>query len=145
MVRKSVLFSLAIVALVSIVTINSQAQSVLTHHVREVTHNGQAQSLGRLPANQIMQLDVVLPFSDQDGLDAFLKDLYDPSSPSYHHYLTVRQFTDRFGPSQESYDAVIRFLNANGFTVVGGTRDGMDVQIKGPVSAVEKAFHVNMH
>jgi kumamolisin len=145
MVRKSVSFSLAIAALVSIVTINSQAQSVLTHHVREVTLNGQAQSLGRLPANQIMQLDVVLPLSDQAGLDAFLKDLYDPSSPSYHQYLKVKQFTDRFGPTQEEYDAVIRFVNANGFTVVGGTRDGMDVQIKGPVSSVEKAFHLSMH
>jgi kumamolisin len=126
-------------------TIDSQAQNVLTRHVREVTFNGQAQSLGRLPSTQIMQLDVVLPLSDQAGLDAFLKDLYDPSSPSYRNFLTVGQFTDRFGPSQEEYDAVIRYVTANGFTVVGGTRDGMDVQIKGPVSAVEKAFHLTMH
>jgi len=109
------------------VTINSQAQSVLTRHVREVTLNGQAQSLGRLSATQIVQLDVVLPLSDQAGLDAFLNDLYDPASPSYRNFLTVGQFTERFGPSQEEYDAVVRFANANGFTVVGGTRDGMDV------------------
>jgi kumamolisin len=145
MVRKSVLFLLAIAALVSVVTVNSQAQSVLTHHVRDVTYNGQAQPLGRLPANQIMQLNVVLPLSDQAGLDAFLKDLYDPSSPSYHQYLSVAQFTERFGPSQEEYDAVVHFAQANGFTVVGGSHDGMDVQIKGPVSSVEKAFHVNIH
>jgi len=144
MVRRSCLFLLAIAALVSMVTINSQAQSVLTRHVREVTLNGQAQSLGRLSATQIVQLDVVLPLSDQAGLDAFLNDLYDPASPSYRNFLTVGQFTERFGPSQEEYDAVVRFANANGFTVVGGTRDGMDVQIKGPVSAVEKAFHVTM-
>jgi kumamolisin len=92
-----------------------------------------------------MQLDVVLPLSDQAGLDAFLKDLYDPSSPSYHQYLTVAQFTARFGPTQEQYDAVVHFAQANGFTVLGGSRDGMDVQIKGPVSSVEEAFHVNMH
>jgi len=144
MVRRSCLFLLAIAALVSMVTINSQAQSVLTRHVREVTLNGQAQSLGRLSATQIVQLDVVLPLSDQAGLDGFLNDLYDPASPSYRNFLTVGQFTERFGPSQEEYDAVVRFANANGFTVVGGTRDGMDVQIKGPVSAVEKAFHVTM-
>ena len=45
---------------------------------------------------------------------------------------------------RQDYDAVVRFAKANGFTVVGGTRDGMDVQIVGPVSAVEKAFHVTM-
>jgi len=54
MVRKSVLFSLAIVAL-GIVTIYSQAQSVLTHHVREATRNGRAKSLRRLPADQVLQ------------------------------------------------------------------------------------------
>jgi subtilase family serine protease len=35
-------------------------------------------------------------------------------------------------------------LQASGFTVVGGSRDGMDVQIEGPVSAIETAFHVSM-
>ncbi len=39
---------------------------------------------------------------------------------------------------------MVRFAKANGFAVVGGSRDGMDVQIKGPVSAVEAAFHVTM-
>jgi kumamolisin len=56
----------------------------------------------------------------------------------------VAKFTERFGPTQQDYDAVVRFAKANGFAVVGGTRDGMDVQIKGPVSAIETAFHVKM-
>jgi len=57
------------------------------------------------------------------------------------HFLTVPEFTERFGPTQADYDAVVRFAKANGFTVTGGSRDGMDVQIAGPVSAVESAFH----
>ena len=40
-------------------------------------------------------------------------------------------------PPEQDYDAVVKFAKANGFTVIGGTRDGMDVQVKGPVSAVE--------
>ncbi len=145
MVRRIGLFSLTIVAMLSVATMNSQAQSVLTHHVREVTRSGEAQSIGQLPSDRIMTLDVVLPLSDQAGLDSFLKELYDPASPSYRHFLTVPEFTERFGPSQEAYDAVVDFARANGFTVVGGTRDGMDVQIKGPVSAVDAAFHISMH
>jgi subtilase family serine protease len=124
---------------------NSQAQSVLTHHVREATRTGAAQVIGRLPESQSLQLDVVLPLRDRAGLEAFLRDAYDPASPSYRHFLSVAQFTERFGPSQADYDAVVHFAAANGFAVVGGTRDGMEVQIKGPVSAVESAFHVTMH
>ena len=144
MVRKIGRFLLTIAVLMSVMTVNSHAQSMLTHHVREVTRTGEAQSLGRLPSDRIMSLDIVLALRDQAGLDSFLKELYDPASPSYRHFLTVPEFTARFGPTQQDYDAVVRFAKANGFEVVGGTRDGMNVQIMGPVSAVELAFHVNM-
>jgi len=123
-----------------------EAQSLppLTHHVRDVVMNGQAKLIGQLPPNQTMSLDVVLPLSDQAGLDAFVTAVNDPTSLAYRHFLTVPEFTERFGPSQADYDAVVRFLQANGFTVTGGTRDGMDVQIKGPVSAVQTAFNVTL-
>jgi subtilase family serine protease len=134
----------ALLSLLSLATTHSQAQSLSTRHVREVTRTGEAKPIGQLPPGQVMTLDVVLALRDPAGLEVFLKALYDPSSPSYRHFLTVPEFTERFGPSQEDYDAVIRLVRAQGFTVVGGTRDGMDVQIKGPVSAVDSAFHVTM-
>ncbi|MGO9453897.1 MAG: protease pro-enzyme activation domain-containing protein, partial [Candidatus Binataceae bacterium] len=118
--------------------------SLLTRHMREVTLNGQAPSVGRLPATQSMRLDIVLPLRNQTELENFLRELYDPASPSYRRFLTVREFTARFGPSQQDYDAVIRFAKANGFTVVGGSRDGMDVQLEGSVATIETAFHVTM-
>jgi len=117
---------------------------LLTRHVRPAVLNGQAQPVGHIPAAQIMQLDIVLPLSDQAGLDSLLSELYDPASPSYRHFLTVQEFTARFGPSQANYDAVVAFAKANDLTVFGGTRDGMDVQVKGSVSDVETAFHINM-
>jgi hypothetical protein len=91
-----------------------QAQGLLTHHVREVTKNGEAQRIGRLPTGQIVSLDVVLT-RDQAGLERFLKEVYDPTEPSYRHFLTVPEFTERFGPSQEDYDSVISFAKAHGF------------------------------
>jgi kumamolisin len=142
--RKSVSVFLAAVVFVSTATINLQAQSMMTRHVREAVWNGQAQQVGNLPAQQIMDLNIVLPLRDPAGLKSFLSDLYNPASPSYRRFLTVSQFTERFGPTQQDYDAVVLFAQRNGFTVVGGTRDGMNVQIRGPVSAVESAFHVSM-
>jgi subtilase family serine protease len=134
----------ALLSLLSFATTISQAQSMSTRHVREVVRTGEAKSVGQLPLKQVMTLDVVLPLRDPSGLESFLKQLYDPSSPSYRRFLTVPEFTERFGPTEQDYDSVVRFAEAHGFTVVGGTRDGMDVQIKGPVSAVESALHVTM-
>jgi subtilase family serine protease len=122
----------------------AQAQSLLTRHVREATLTGQAQSIGHLPATQSIRVDVVLPLRDQAGLDAFLEGLYDPSSSLYRHFLTVQEFTARFGPSAEDYDALVRFALARGFAIVGGSRDGMDLQLEGSVATIERAFHLSM-
>jgi len=137
---------LTIVAMVAGATLVCQAQpqSLLTRHVRDVVLNGQAPFIGRLPATQSIRFDIVLPVRDQAGLDGFLQKVYDSSSPFYRHYLTVKQFTETFGPRQEDWDAVIRFARTNGFTVMGGSRDAMDVQLKGSVADIEAAFHVTM-
>ena len=120
------------------------AQSVQTHHVRNVVATGDAAPVGRLPQNQVMQLDLVLPIRDSAGLKSFLADLYNPASPNYRHFLTPEQFTARFGPTVGQYNEVLRFANYYGLQVVGGSRDGMDVQVKGTVGAIESALHVSM-
>ena len=141
---QAVLTSCAVFAIACAMTLDSDAQSVLTHHVRDAVRTGAAQAIERVAPARIMNLDVVLPLRDPAGLEAMLGDLYDPSSPFYRHFLSVPEFTAKFGPTQKDYDALVAFVKANGFTVTGGTRDGMEVQIKGPVSAVETAFHVTI-
>jgi kumamolisin len=133
-----------VAAICIVAVINGQAQSVLTRHVREAVRTGEAPALGEMPANQAMQLDVVLPLSDPSGLKAFLRQVYNPASPSFRKFLTPAQFTARFGPTQADYDAAISYLEASGFTVVGGSRDGMEIQVKGTVEAVNRAFHLSM-
>lgn len=144
MIRRLGQSLLAIIAILAIGTINSHAQYFATHHVREVVRNGEVQPIGRLPENQTMTLNIVLALSNRAGLDQFLSELYDPNSPSFHRYLTPQEFTARFGPSQADYNAVVAFAKAQGFQVIGGSRDAMDVTIRGPVSSIESAFHVNI-
>jgi kumamolisin len=122
----------------------AQAQSMQTRHLRQAVISGEAKFLNRLPETQTLRLDVVLPLRDQAGLEKFLEEVYDPSSPSYRHFLTVPEFTARFGPTQEDYDAVVQYALSNGFKVVGGSRDGMDVQLEGSVTSIEAAFNVSM-
>jgi subtilase family serine protease len=145
-IQRPTVFLLTIAGMVlgaSIVCL-AQPESLLTIQVPEVILDRQAPFVGRMSANQSLQLNVVLAVRDEGGLENFLREIYDPSSPSYRHFLTVEQFTQRFGPSQEDYDAVVRFAEENGFTVVGGSRDAMDVQLKGSVATIENAFHVTM-
>jgi kumamolisin len=112
--------------------------------MREEVRTNRVQPVGRLPQSQTLQLDLVLKLRDPAGLKTFLSDVYNPASPIYRHFLTVSEFTERFGPTQEDYEAVVRFAKTYGLEVVGGSRDGMDVQVKGSVAAIENALHVNM-
>jgi len=147
MLRRAPISLLAIVAVVSIAASISYAQSpsLLTRHVREEVAAGQAPLVGHLPATQILHFDMVLPLRDRAGLQSFLLDLEDPTSPSYHRFLTPQEFTARFGPSQDDWNTLVAFAKTNGFEVVGGNRDGRDLWLTGTVANIEKAFHVSMN
>jgi kumamolisin len=131
-------------ALLLVSTVAAEAQTVLTHHVRPATSGKQARYLDRMPATQSLRLDVVLRLRDQAGLDQFLREISDPSSRNYHRFLSPAEFAESFGPSQEQYDSLTQYVTSGGFRVAGGSREGMDLQIEGPVSAIETAFHVQM-
>ncbi len=127
------------------ITGQAQTQPALTRHVRDVVSDGQAHLVGRLPATQSMHFDIVLPLRDRAGLQSFLQAAYDPSTPFYSQFLTPQEFTTRFGPSQEDWDALVAFAKSNGFAVVGGSRDAMDLRLTGTVANIEQAFHVTMN
>jgi subtilase family serine protease len=73
-----------------------------------------------------------------------LKRLDDPSSPDYRHFLTVAQFTQRFGPTTKDYQAVVKFARSKGFSVTNTPANRLLVDMNGTVSQINKAFHVAM-
>jgi subtilase family serine protease len=122
----------------------AQDTPLLTHHVREVTLNGQAPLVGHLPATQSLDLVFILQHRNEAGLQSFLKELYDPTSPNFHHFLTVEQFTAQYGPSQKDYDAVIRFVQSHGLMVIATSRNRMNLSVWGSVENIEKALNITL-
>lgn len=126
-------------------TLGAQGQQTIpTRHVRDVVANRQVPLVAPLPAAQHMNLAIVLPIRDQAGLDELLRQIYDPHSPSYHQFLTVQQFADRFGPTQEDHDVAARFAEANGMKVTHTSPNRLVIDVTGTVANVEQAFHVSM-
>ena len=122
----------------------AQAQSIPTRHMRHEVISGEASFLNRLPAPQSLRLNIALPLRNESELDDLLQELYDSQSPSFHQFLSVQEFTERFGPTEEDYAAVIRFARQNGLTVTGTSPNRMVVDVTGSVADIERAFHVNM-
>ena len=134
----------AAVVLLFTITGQAQPQSLLTRHVRDEVANGQAQFVGQLPATQTLLFDIVLPLRDRAGLQNFVQEVQNPTSPSYHQFLTPQEVTARFGPSQEDWDALVAFAKASGFDIISGNREKRDLALTGTVANIEKAFHVTM-
>ena len=143
---KRVLNLSAVVAVMMVcLAVVAHAENFQTHHVFPVVTNGQAKLLGPMPSAQVLQVDVMLPVNDKAALDAFVANVYNKSSSQYKKYLTPEQFSAQFGPSKANYAAAVNYLTSHGLTVVGGSWLAMDIQVTGPVSAIESAFNVKMN
>jgi subtilase family serine protease len=135
---------LALAALAAAATASGQMQPLLTHHVRPATQNGEAKALGEMPASQNLRLVITLPLRNQQALENLLADLYNPASPSYHHFLTVEQFTAEFGPTQEDYNSAIAYAEEHGLTVAATSPNRVNLDVTGSVAQVEDAFHLTL-
>lgn len=125
-------------------TVRADAQSIMTHHVRDQVTSGQALFLHRLTPNQSLRLNIALPLRNEVELDDLLTAIYDPQSPLFHQFLSVQEFTERFGPSREDYAEVIRFVEQNGLTVTRTFPNRLGLNVTGSVANIEKAFQVTM-
>src|ERR1700755_1280298 len=54
----------------------------------------------------------------QASFTKLLADQQDPSSPSYHQWLTPQQVGERYGPTQHDLDALTSWLGTQGFSAV---------------------------
>ena len=134
----------AAVILFFIMPAHAQGLPMLTKHISDTVSNGQTAWVSLLPESLVLRLNIALPLRNEPELDELLQQIYDPQSASYHQFLSVEEFTERFGPSQEDYDAVINFAEENGLSVTGTAPNRMIVNVSGTVANIERAFHVNM-
>ncbi len=118
-------------------------RQVLRGHVPAAVAN--LQPIDRLPASTNLSLAIGLPLRNKEELTNLIHEIYDPASTNYHRYLTPEQFTARFGPTPEDYQALIHFVTTNKLTITGRHPNRMLVDVNGTVADLERAFQVRMN
>src|SRR5690242_2068883 len=106
-----------------------------------VVHNlSYATLTGSVPATQTMTVGVFLSNPNQAAEDAYVKQLYDPSSPNYGNYLDPDTFNSQFGVPATTTQAAQAWLQGAGLSVtaVGGATNY--VLASGSAAQVEAAF-----
>jgi subtilase family serine protease len=97
---------------------------------------------GRLPATNQLYLAIGLPLRNEAALGELLRQLYDPGSANFHKFLTPPEFTARFGPTEQDYQAVVKFAEANGLAVAGTHPNRVVLDVEGSASNIEQAFQI---
>jgi hypothetical protein len=92
-------------------------------------------------------VDVVLTlrYNNQAELDQFVADVSNPHSGMYRQFLTPQQFNERYAPTAEQEESVMRALQSAGFTVTKRYPNRTLINATAPSSAVERFFSTEMH
>jgi subtilase family serine protease len=134
-------------AFFSAITISAQItpKQYLHGSVPEAVARFHLQPVGQLSLTNHLTLAIGLPLRNETELDNLLRQIYDPASPSFHQYLTLEQFTERFGPTEQDYEAVIDFANANSLKVTGTHPNRVALEVSGSVADIERVFHLTLN
>jgi kumamolisin len=104
-----------------------------------------ANVLGRLAADQKLALTVSLPLRNKTELEKLILRQQDPTDPEYGHYLTPKEFSERFSPSQADYQAVAAHFSANGFTISRRHSNRQLLSLEANTKQIESSLHLRIH
>jgi subtilase family serine protease len=119
-------------------------QLTLTRNVPDVVASGLAQLVGALSGSQMMEITVSLPSRNEGELQTLLGAIYDPASPVYHHFLSVGQFTERYGPSESDYRSLLAFAVAHHLRPRALVANRRVLNLAGSVADIDRAFHLDI-
>ena len=101
--------------------------------------------LGAANGQQPLNLSIGLQPRNQQELDDLLRQMYNPSSSLYHHFLTSQEFTDEFGPTPDQQQQVANYLHSQGLHVTSISPNGLLIDASATVAQAESTFQVSIN
>ncbi len=99
---------------------------------------------GKVAAGAEVNFDLTLKLRNAAGAKAFVKAVSDPGSREFHHYLTDKKWTSKFGPTRSSVRKAEGWLRHSGFKISSLAKDRLLISARGTARQVEKAFGVTL-
>jgi hypothetical protein len=81
----------------------------------------------------------------EKSFNKFLDDLQDPESASYHKFLTIDQFAEKWGVPQSDMDIVTNWLQSHGFHIDQIFPGTMVIAFTGNAGQVRETFSTEIH
>lgn len=120
------------------------AAALLTQHVPAAVADHSAVLVAMPEPSRTLHVAIVLPMRNLAGLADLIRQIYDPASPTYRQYLTVAEFTARFGPTAADYAQALQFFVDQGMTVTGVAANRYMIDATASVTTLERVLHVKL-
>ena len=103
-----------------------------------------SKSAGSNAEGEELSLTVVLRRADETGFQRYLADVYNPKSAQFRQFLTPREVSDRFGPTQEDMAAVRGYFAQAGFRVEDESTNRMTLTLAASRVLAEQVLDVRI-
>ncbi|WP_158628821.1 protease pro-enzyme activation domain-containing protein [Dyella choica] len=97
-----------------------------------------------LEASKPLHVEISLNLRHVDELQAFLATVNQPGSANYRQFLTPAQFKAHYAPTNAQVQAVVKHLEAYGFTNIKVAPNHLLVSADGSAANANAAFNANM-
>ncbi len=126
--------------------VNNQQRVTLHGNVRPMPRR--ARDLGAValsaPASRVLLL-LKRPAEQEAALQQFIAEAHAPGTASYHHWLTPAQLGSQFGPADSDVQAVVAWLQSQGFAVAKVSDAKTTIEFSGTAGQIESAFATKIH
>jgi subtilase family serine protease len=92
-----------------------------------------------------MLLQLRRPAEQEQALEKRVADLTDLHSPSYHQWLTAKEYGETYGLAQSDITTITAWLESHGFTVGGAYANGVLIDFSGTAGQVRETFRTEIH
>ena len=126
--------------------VNNQQRITLKGNVRPMPRR--ARDLGAVGANTPASRVFLLlkrPAPQEAALQQFIAEAHTPGSASYHHWLTPAQLGREYGPADSDVQAVVAWLQSQGFAVAKVSQAKNTIEFSGTAGQIESAFATRIH
>jgi subtilase family serine protease len=101
--------------------------------------------LGPEDESKPVTVTVWLNLHNKPALDALVEQMYDKTSPNYHHFLTMKEYKEQFAPTAKEAAAVRDFLVAHNMSVTSIDQNNHFVVAQGRIGDAQIAFNTQVN
>ena len=103
-----------------------------------------AKFLGYIDEDQRIGIVIVFKWRNEAQLNEFLREVNDPSSPKYKHFMTWEEFRKNFAPPADMYNAMVEWVQDRGVHIEHTWAMRNSISIVDTAQHIEKAFNTKI-